>query len=92
MAATITDEQFAVRDLVRRWSSGAGAPAAVRDSEHGGRDAWHQVYCGVAELGLFGVAVDEQAGGAGGAVQDLCVMVEEAARALLRRVGWRGIA
>ena len=83
MAATITDEQFAVRDLVRRWSSGAGAPAAVRDSEHGGRDAWHQVYGGVAELGLFGVAVDEQAGGAGGSVQDLCVMVEEAARALV---------
>ncbi|MFN8071798.1 MAG: acyl-CoA dehydrogenase [Mycobacterium sp.] len=83
MAAPITDEQLAVRDLVRRWSAGAGAPAAVRDVEHGDADAWRQVYAGVAELGLFGVAVDEDAGGAGGSVGDLCVMVEEAARALV---------
>ena len=83
MAAPITDEQFAVRDLVRRWSAGAGAPSAVRDIEHGRRDAWRPVYDGVAELGLFGVAVDERAGGAGGSVEDLCVMVEEAARALV---------
>ena len=83
MAAPITDEQFAVRDLVRRWSAGAGAPVAVREVEHGRPDAWRQVYGGVAELGLFGVAVDEQAGGAGGSVGDLCVMIEEAARALV---------
>ena len=83
MAAPSTDEQFAVRDLVRRWSAGAEVPAAVRDIEHGDHDAWRQVYDGVAELGLFGVAVDEQAGGAGGSVEDLCVMVEEAGRALV---------
>jgi alkylation response protein AidB-like acyl-CoA dehydrogenase len=83
VAAPITDEQFAVRDLVRRWSAGAGAPVAVREVEHGRPDAWRQVYGGVAELGLFGVAVDEQAGGAGGSVGDLCVMIEEAARALV---------
>ena len=83
MAAPIIDEQFAVRDMVRRWSAGAGASAAVRDIEGGRRDAWRQVYDGVAELGLFGVAVDERAGGAGGSVEDLCVMVEEAARALV---------
>lgn len=83
MAAPSTDEQFAVRDLVRSWSAGADAPAAVRDIEHGTHNAWRQVYGGVAELGLFGVAVDERAGGAGGSVEDLCVMVEEAARALV---------
>ena len=83
MAAPITDEQFAVRDLVRRWSAGAGAPAAVRDIERGHPDAWRKVYDGVTELGLFGVAVDEKAGGAGGSVADLCVMIEETARALV---------
>ena len=83
MAAPITDEQLAVRDLVRRWSASAGAPAAVRDIEDGRRDAWRKVYDGAVDLGLFGVAVDEQAGGAGGSVEDLCVMVEEAARALV---------
>ena len=83
MSATITDEQFAARDLVRTWAAGAGAPAAVRDVEHGRPDAWRNVFDGVAELGLFGVAVPEDAGGAGGTVVDLCAMVEEAARALV---------
>lgn len=83
MSATITDEQFAARDLVRSWAAGTGAPDTVRDIEDGHPDAWRAVYDGVAELGLFGVAVAEEAGGAGGSVIDLCAMVEEAARALV---------
>jgi len=83
VSATITDEQFAARDLVRSWAASSGALAAVRDVEHGTPDAWRPVYRGLADLGLFGVAVAEDAGGAGGSVQDLCAMVEEAARALI---------
>ena len=83
MSATITDEQFAARDLVRSWAAGTGAADTVRDIEDGQADAWRSVYDGVAELGLFGVAVAEEAGGAGGSVIDLCAMVEEAARALI---------
>jgi alkylation response protein AidB-like acyl-CoA dehydrogenase len=83
VSATITDEQFAARELVRSWAASSGALAAVRDVEHGTPDAWRPVYRGLAELGLFGVAVAEDAGGAGGSVQDLCAMVEEAARALI---------
>jgi len=82
VSVTITDEQAAARDLVRSWAAGAGAPAAVRDIDGGRPDAWRQVYGGIAELGLFEVAVSEAAGGAGGSVEDLCAMVEEAARAL----------
>ncbi|WP_396929986.1 acyl-CoA dehydrogenase [Mycolicibacterium sp.] len=83
MSATITDEQFAARELVRSWAASSGALAAVRDVEHGTPEAWRTVYRGLAELGLFGVAVAEEAGGAGGSIQDLCAMVEEAARALI---------
>ncbi len=83
MSASITDERLAARDLVRSWAAGAGAPAAIRAVEHGDPDAWRGPYGGIAELGLFGVAVDEQAGGAGGSVEDLCAMVEEAAWALV---------
>jgi alkylation response protein AidB-like acyl-CoA dehydrogenase len=83
VSATITDELFAARELVRSWATGAGAPAAVRDVEHGRPDAWQPVYGGLADLGLFGVAVAEEAGGAGCSVIDLCAMVGEAARALI---------
>ena len=83
MSATITDEQSAARDLVQSWAAGAGAPAAVRDVEAGAPDAWQSVYRGLADLGLFGMAVAEEAGGAGGTVGDLCAVVEEAGRALI---------
>lgn len=83
MSATITDEQFAARDLVRSWAAGTGAPEAVRDAEHGRTDGVQSIFDGVTELGLFGVAVPEESGGAGGSVVDLCAMVEEAARALI---------
>lgn len=83
MAATITDEQTAARELVRAWASGAGAASAIREVEQGRGDAWQAVFGGLADLGLFGVAVTEEAGGAGGSVSDLCAMVDEAAYALV---------
>jgi 3-oxochol-4-en-24-oyl-CoA dehydrogenase len=83
VATTITDEQFAARELVRDWAAGTGATAAVRDIEQGEPKAWRPVFDGLAGLGLFGVAVPEDAGGAGGSIEDLSAMVEEAAKALV---------
>ena len=84
MAATVTDEQFAARELVRDWA--AGAPArrhAVRDIEQGeptpgGRysTAWPIWVCSVSRS-------PRTRGGAGGSIEDLCAMVEEAAKALV---------
>ncbi len=65
MSATITDEQSAARDLVQSWAAGAGAPVAVRDVELGAPDAWQPLYRGLAELGLFGMAVAEESGRGG---------------------------
>ncbi|OBF16485.1 acyl-CoA dehydrogenase [Mycobacterium sp. ACS4331] len=74
---------MAARDLVRSWAAGSGGIAAARDVEQGEPEAWRPVYAGLAELGLFGVAVDEEAGGAGASVTDLCAMLDEAAYALV---------
>jgi alkylation response protein AidB-like acyl-CoA dehydrogenase len=83
VATTITDEQFAARELVRDWAAGSGTTAAVRDIEQGEPKAWQPVFARLADLGLFGVAVPEECGGAGGSIEDLSAMVEEAARALV---------
>jgi alkylation response protein AidB-like acyl-CoA dehydrogenase len=83
LSATITDEQFAARDLVRSWAAGSRAAAAVRAVEQGDPDAWRAPYDSLAQLGIFGVAVAEQHGGAGGTVEDLCAMVDEAAAAVV---------
>jgi alkylation response protein AidB-like acyl-CoA dehydrogenase len=82
-SSTISSEQFAARELVRDWAAGSGATEAVRDIEQGEPKAWQPVFEGLAGLGLFGVAVPEDCGGAGGSIEDLCVMVEEAASALV---------
>lgn len=81
-SATITDEQFAARDLVRSWAGATDTAAAVRAGEHDA-DAWRRPFQGLAELGIFSVAVPEEQGGAGGTVEDLCAMVDEAAAALV---------
>ncbi len=91
MVATVTDEQFAARALVRDWArnstSGPGGTAAIRaieqGSEKGSADAWRPVFARLADLGIFGVAIPEDCGGAGGTIEDLCAMVEEAAKALV---------
>ncbi|OBH02357.1 acyl-CoA dehydrogenase [Mycobacterium sp. E3247] len=87
MVATVTDEQFAARALVRDWArnatSGPGGTTAIRQVERGETDAWRPVFARLAELGIFGVAIPEEHGGAGGSVEDLCAMVEEAAKALV---------
>src|SRR3978361_1495118 len=82
-SSTISSEQFAARELVRDWAAGSGATDAVRDIDQGEPKAWQPVFEGLAGLGLFGVAVPEDCGGAGGSIEDLAAMVEEAARALV---------
>jgi alkylation response protein AidB-like acyl-CoA dehydrogenase len=91
VVATVTDEQFAARELVRDWArntaSGPGGTTAIRAIEQGWEkgevDAWRPVFTRLAGLGLFGVAISEDSGGAGGSIEDLCAMVEEAAKALV---------
>jgi alkylation response protein AidB-like acyl-CoA dehydrogenase len=80
---TSASEQFAARELVRSWAASAAVVQAVRDVEQGKVDAWRTAYRGVAELGIFGVALPEEHGGAGGTADDLCAMVDEAAAALV---------
>ncbi|MDV3128757.1 acyl-CoA dehydrogenase [Mycobacterium sp. 21AC1] len=79
---TSASEQFAARDLVRSWAAASGAVAAVREVEHDPQ-AWRATYRGLSELGIFSVAVAEDQGGAGGTVEDLCAMVDEAAAAMV---------
>jgi alkylation response protein AidB-like acyl-CoA dehydrogenase len=82
-SATVTDEQFAARELVRSWAAGSGAIKAARGIEQGDANAWRAPYRSLAQLGIFGVALPEESGGAGGTVDDLCAMIDEAAAALV---------
>ncbi len=82
-STTIDSERAEVREMVRSWAVASGSIAAVRAAEDNNVDTWRGPYDGLVELGTFGVAVAEELGGAGGSIADLCVMVDEAAAALV---------
>jgi short/branched chain acyl-CoA dehydrogenase len=73
-----TDEQNALRSMVREFADDRIAPNAEQwDSEH------HfpaDVVKEMGDLGLFGITADEEWGGAGADFTSLCIAIEEVAR------------
>ncbi|ORA56103.1 acyl-CoA dehydrogenase [Mycobacteroides franklinii] len=79
---SVSDVQEAARDAVRQWAKSAAVIESVRKQESES-DGWGPAYAGLAELGIFGVAVPEAAGGSGAGFDDMIAMVDEAAAALV---------
>ncbi|WP_344965670.1 acyl-CoA dehydrogenase family protein, partial [Crossiella cryophila] len=82
MPIAVTAEQQALHESVLAYGQGAGAIAAVRAQERGD-PAWRRLWPGLVDLGVTGIAVPEELGGAGGTVVDLAVALEAAAEALI---------
>ncbi|WP_455900730.1 acyl-CoA dehydrogenase [Rhodococcus gordoniae] len=79
MSIATTEEQRAVQASVQAWSRTVDPISTIRRS---GDATWRDGWSSLAELGLFGVAVPEDAGGLGATAVDLAVMLEQAAREL----------
>ena len=74
----LTDEQAALRNVVRDFAESEIAPHAERwDREH---VFPVDVVLGMGELGLFGLPFPEEYGGGGADLTTLCVAIEELAR------------
>ncbi|MEV6274313.1 acyl-CoA dehydrogenase family protein [Nocardia sp. NPDC051832] len=80
MTIATTDEHKAVQESMRGWAGTVRPIATMRDQ---GPDFWHAYWPALADLGIFRVAVAEDAGGAGASVTDLAVLVEQAAHDLV---------
>src|SRR5690242_13789801 len=84
MNLTLTDEQEALRLAVRRFfaeTSPSGEVRRLMVSEEGfDRAVWARM---AGELGLLGLAIPEEYGGAGFGLVELGIVLEEAGRALL---------
>ncbi|WP_209884588.1 acyl-CoA dehydrogenase family protein [Nocardia goodfellowii] len=80
MTIATTDEHKAVQESMRGWAGTVRPIATMRDQ---GTNFWHAYWPALADLGIFRVAVAEDAGGAGGTVTDLAVLVEQAAHDLV---------
>jgi alkylation response protein AidB-like acyl-CoA dehydrogenase len=85
MRFALTDDQAALRDAVRDLLSRECKPAVVREAWEGGAGApgvaavWEKL----AEMGVLGAAVPEEAGGLGLGACDLVPLLEEAGRVAL---------
>ncbi|MEU2255914.1 acyl-CoA dehydrogenase [Nocardia xishanensis] len=80
MTIATTDEHKAVQESMRGWAGSVRPIATMRAGQAG---FWHAYWPALAELGIFRVAVAEDAGGAGGSVADLAVLLEQAAHDLV---------
>ncbi|WP_040833042.1 acyl-CoA dehydrogenase [Nocardia brevicatena] len=80
MTIATTDEHKAVQESMSRWAAAARPIATMRTDP---TDFWHAYWPTLTELGIFHVAVAEDAGGAGGSVSDLAVFIEQAAHDLV---------
>src|SRR5262245_22204950 len=75
-------EQQELRNQTRRFFSNRCPPAVVRAVMDGNSLYDAALWRGMAEMGLFGITVPEQYGGLGLGYLELCVVAEEAGRAL----------
>ncbi|MFE9582650.1 acyl-CoA dehydrogenase family protein [Nocardia sp. NPDC006044] len=80
MTIATTDEHKAVQESMRGWAGSVRPIATMRTDPSA---FWRAYWPGLADLGIFRVAVAEDAGGAGGSVADLAVLVEQAAHDLV---------
>lgn len=76
MKFVISDEQEALAEAIDQIVEGAGGTVIARQWAAGELGAGQELWSQLAELGLFGLCVEESAGGMGGTAVDLVVAFE----------------
>lgn len=74
----LTEEELLLKNTVRDFADRELAPRAASYDESG-EFPWENLK-GIAELGLFGLGIDEEYGGAGGTTRQVAIVGEELAR------------
>ncbi len=82
MNLDFSDDQKQLQDQIRRFLSEKCTPAVVRSGLEGGEPFARDLYRGLAEMGVLGVAIPEAYGGVGLSHLELCLAAEELGRAL----------
>ena len=77
-----SDEQKQLRDEARKFLAEKCSPKVVRTVVDGKQAYDRELWKGLAEMGVLGVAIPELFGGAGAGHLELCVVAEEMGRAL----------
>ena len=76
MPIAITEVQRDLRESVRSWAAGSGTAEIREREEPGGSGRPGRAWKGLAELGVFGIALPEEVGGAGAGIAELAAALE----------------
>lgn len=82
MNLDFSDDQKQLQDQIRRYLTEKCTPGVVRAGLEGGEPFARDLYKGLAEMGVLGVAIPEAYGGVGLSHLELCLAAEELGRAL----------
>ena len=80
LTVATTIEQVAAQEAVRAF---ARTSKVIEDTRDENGAAWRRLWSPLADLSMFGAAVAETAGGAGGSLADLAAMLEEVGHELI---------
>ena len=80
MDFTLSEEQVAVRDLAEQIFQGSVTVESVKAVEASEDRVDRELWQALAEAGLLGIALPEDAGGSGLGVVELCLMLEQQGR------------
>ncbi|MEZ5211098.1 acyl-CoA dehydrogenase family protein [Gordonia sp. (in: high G+C Gram-positive bacteria)] len=83
MMIATSAEQTAVTQALAAWAQSRGTAAAVRSDLDTGEASWRAWWTEIGDLGVFGAAVPDECGGAGGGLGDVAVMLEACGAALV---------
>ncbi|MDR2280274.1 MAG: acyl-CoA dehydrogenase family protein, partial [Gordonia sp. (in: high G+C Gram-positive bacteria)] len=83
MSIATSSDQRVVADSVTDWAAARSVVETVRADIDGGGASWREFFGQVGELGVFMAGVAEDAGGAGGSLEDVAVMLEACGSSLV---------
>ncbi|MEU9018106.1 acyl-CoA dehydrogenase family protein [Actinomadura sp. NPDC048394] len=92
MDFTLGEELEAVRDLARQIFTDHATQERIRAAEQSGTGTDQALWAELASAGLLGVALPEDAGGAGLGVEAMCVLLEEQGRTVAPVPLWPSLA
>ncbi|MGW0025475.1 acyl-CoA dehydrogenase [Rhodococcus sp. NPDC003383] len=83
MTIGLSDEDRELRDSVRGWAARHATPAVIRDAVEAKTETRPQYWGSLAELGMLGLHLPEEVGGAGFTLLETAIVAEELGRAMV---------
>ena len=83
MTIGLTDEDRELRDSVRGWAARHATPTVIRDAVEAKAETRPEYWGSLAELGMLGLHLSEENGGAGYGLLETAVVTEELGRSMV---------